>query len=302
MRLLLTILLLAGCGHTQRTEPVGGYQDPELLAKGDFYSSLLPRVSDPDGFIEVDKCDSVHFSALLSAATIKFNVRAAVDDVGKLHRRPLRYKECYPDESKSENSRDAYLMVLAYILAYEDLDLAETFFSYGQNHSWVMGAGELSRTAFTPNMQAMYALAIQHLGGKSYPERLYKIVLSANQAGYAAHLEVLTVLLLGKINGYIDAHNLGVLKNYYHKQPHNPLFAAAYYRYSGNEEARMASVATLKDERLFPSDRLPESKDRCEQWLVQRDEGDDWQPCPEEGRTHSGGDFLFTEAVLAGRF
>jgi hypothetical protein len=193
-------------------------------------------------------------------------------------------------------------MVLAYILAYEDLDLAETFFRYGQNHSWVMGAVELSRTAFTPNMQALYALAIQHLGGKSNPERLYKIVLNGAQSGYAAHLEVLSVIILGKIHGSIDAHNLGVLKSYYHRQPRNPLFAAAYYRYSGDEGAKMASVTALKDERLFPSDRLPESKDRCEQWLVQRDEGDDWMPCPEEGRVHSGGDFLFSEAVLAGRF
>jgi hypothetical protein len=305
----LTVLCFAafllsgiGCGRKEETEPNSGLSVISLSEKATFYASLLTHVADSDGFIEVDRCDSVHFTALTAAATVPVNIRAAIDSSGKLHRRPSAYPECYPEFSKSENSRDAFLMVLLYGLQHRDLDLLDGIFRYGRKHLWVMGEGYLSRTLFTPNMQALYAQAISALGGESYWEQIYPIEWSKSEEGFAAHLQVLSVLAYGKIHGGITDGGLEVLSSYAQKQPRNPLFTASYYRYSNDQAFAEMASASLLDESLWPANRLPESKDRCEPWLPQRSEGDSWLPCPEEGRTHSGGDLLMSEAILSGRF
>jgi hypothetical protein len=302
--MVVLALAVSSCGKDEeKNRPNDGFPDDYLAAKASVITSLLPTVRDEDGFVEFDKCDSVHWSALTGAVAGGVNIRAAVDDSGKLHRRPARHPECYPDDSKSENSRDAFLMVLVYALMHDDLDLVDGFFRYGRSHAWVMGEGPLSRTFFTPNMQALYAQAVEHLGGPSYLERLQPIQWFSDLTGYEAHLQVMSVLAYGRIHGYITEKGLEVLEASYERQPRNPLFAAAYYRFSGVEQARADAVRSLADEGLWPADRLPTSAERCEPWLNQRDsESDSWLPCPDEGRTHSGGDFLYAHAVLSGRF
>lgn len=300
----LFLALAAACGHPKDdVEPGSGYEDGPLSVKRYAYETMLPSVSDPDGFVEFDKCDSVHWSALTAAATRPINIRAVIDGKGKLHRRPPRYEECYPEHSKSENSRDAFLMVLAYALAWQDLPLVEGIFAYGRDHMWKMGEGPASRTQWTGNLIGLYAQAIEHLGGPSHIERLSPILWTKDGEGYEAHLAVVSILAYGKIHGGITEKGYEVLEHHYERQPRNPLYAAAYYRYSGVEDARKSAVASLLDESLWPSDRLPTSAERCEPWLVQRDaEGSGWQPCPEEGRVHGPGDYLFANAVLSGRF
>jgi hypothetical protein len=54
------------------------------------------------------------------------------------------------------------------------------------------------------------------------------------------------------------------------------------------------------DETLFPSDRLPQPKDRCEEYLWQRDDlPKDWAACDTIG-VHDGVDFLIA-AKIAGQ-
>ena len=296
-------LCLVACGHPKDdVEPGKGYEDGPLSIKRYAYTTMLPTVSDEDGFVETDKCDSIHWSALTAAVTRPINIRAVIDGKGKLHRRPPRYEECYPEHSKSENSRDAFLMVLAYAVAWQDLPLLEGIFAYGREHAWKMGAGPISRTLWTGNLIGLFAQAIEHLGGPSHIERLSPILWTKDGEGYEAHLAVISILVYGKIHGGITEKGYEVLEHHYQRQPRNPLYAAAYYRYSGVEQARADAVRSLLDESLWPSDRLPTSADRCEPWLTQRDaEGAGWQPC-DEGKVHGPGDYLFAEAVLSGRF
>lgn len=308
-RLLLAIILLVtACGAAKRHEANDGLETSDLVAKRELYASLQPSVADADGFVEVDTCDSIHWSALTAAVTRPINLASARDPSGAWHRRPLSYEECYPKHSKSTISRDALLFVLAYAVAHRDSDIVEGVFSYGRENGWVMGAGPLSRTWFTPNMRALYAEAVADLGGKSHGERYLPVTWSASATGYEAHLGVVSVLIYARLFGGVGDSGLSFLKAQWERQPRNPLFAAAYFRFSGDEAAREAAVTVLRDERLFPSSRLPTSDDRKESWLVQRDEGADWLPCvledksPCPKRVHNGGDFLWTEAVLSGRF
>lgn len=299
----------ASCGHPKDdVEPVLGVEDGPLVAKRELYKSLLPTVSDEDGAVETDKCDSIHWSALTAAATGPINIRAFLDKSGKLHRRPARYPECYPLFSKSENSRDAFLMVAAYAVQWEDLSLLEGIFAYGRGHAWIMGNGALSRTYFSLNMQALYAQAIQALGGPSHIERLSPLVWTKDGTGYEAHLAVVSILTYGKIHGGITEKGMEVLEFHWQREPRNALYAAAYYKYSGVEQARYDAVFALSSEEFWPADRLPTNADRKEPWLTQRDEGDSWKPCLQDDgspcplKLHGPGDYLFAEAVLSGKF
>lgn len=300
----LLFVAAAACGGPRDdVRPLPGWDDGPLAAKRGLYLELLPTVQDEDGAVETGKCDSVHWSALTAAASAPINIRAFFDGNGKLHRRTPRYPECYPEHSKSENSRDAFLMVLAYAVQWKDLALVEGIFSYGRSHFWKMGEGPASRTQWTGNLIGLYAQAIQHLGGPSHLERLSPILWTKDGTGYEAHLAVVSILVYGKIHGGITEKGLEVLGHHWRREPKNALYAAAYYRYSGDEQAKYDAVFALSSEELWPSDRLPTSADRCEPWLVQRDaDGSGWLPCPDEGRVHGPGDFLISEAVLSGRF
>jgi hypothetical protein len=302
LRYLLLALLLAACAKA-KNEPKGAPVF-DLAAKRDLYISLLPTVEDEDGFIEFDKCDSIHFSALTAiGAGRPFNISKVITDEGKLIRRPLRHGECYPKNSGSENSRDAYQCVLAYGVSQKDTSLLERLYEYVAGHNWVSGEGPLSRTFWTPTIRALYARAIHSLGGKAYANRLFPVEYPAGATGYAAHLQVVGILSYGNFSGAVTDAMLERLREHHAREPRNPLFAAAAYRYTGEEAAREAAISALSDEQLFPAERLPSSADRCEPFLVQRDsDSDGWKPCPEEGKTHSGGDFLWAEAVLSGRF
>ena len=303
LQILLLALLLTACGKPEKP-PVDGHPDSELSAKRDLYGSLLPSVSDAHGFIETDKCDSLIVSSLLGALGLPVTVEAAELEPGRWLRRPTSYPECYASGgSRSTISRDMLLGVMWWAWRAKRLDVAQDLWSYGTSRDWFMGEGRMGGTDtwFVP-LVPLLARLIHALGGESHEARLFPIASEKNRhTGFAAHLQVLQLLLDGELSGGLSEDAVRSLKWQYERQPRNPLFSAAYYRFSGDEGAREASTSALKDERLFPANRLPTSADRCDGWIIERDEDDeDWAPCG-EGRTHSGGDFLLSEAVLSGR-
>lgn len=306
-RILILALALTAC-HSKRQEPddTPPMPSPELVAKQALYARLSDAVRDGDGFIETQECDSIHWSALLSAVTHPFNVRAAMDDDRRVYRRPLAsYPECYASGgSASTVSNDALLMVLAYAVATKDLDLARDIFSFGHDHSWRMGDGDPFRTIMRPTLYSLYARAVLALGGPDFPERQLPTFVAGGDTlatGFDAHLAVVSLLTLLKIEGNLPEAGVDVLRRQVERQPNNALFQAALGRFEASH--RWVAQQLLMNEAWWPNDRLPTSADRCEQWLTQRDEDEkDWVPCPDEGRTHSGGDFLFAVAVLKGEF
>jgi hypothetical protein len=185
------------------------------------------------------------------------------------------------------------LGLLWYIWDKKDLKLAEELFEAGERDSWVMGEGDISRIYFTPSLQATLAEIIKSLGGKDHSAyRNMPRVWSKKLKGYQAHLQVLHIALLGFIKGGITEKMAEALEHEMKRQPRNPLFKAVASRFILFENSIAQEVFDL-----YPSNRLPTSKDWYTEWLPMRDYGTDWMPAPRP-RTHSGGDYLFIVNIL----
>jgi len=99
------------------------------------------------------------------------------------------------------------------------------------------------------------------------------------------------------MRGGISEADYELLRIYQNESPNNALIKALYHKYKdGNQDE---TIAILLNTSLFPEDRLPNAKDRCEEYLWQRNPGPDWQPC-DSNKIHDGVDFLFA-AFVAGQ-
>jgi hypothetical protein len=172
----------------------------------------------------------------------------------------------------------------------------ERLHAYGVENGWKLGEGGQDRTLLTPNMVRILARIIAKLGGTEHEEEMnYPSVWPSGLEGYEAHLQVLSVLLLGEVDGKITKEMRERLDEHYGRNRDNGLFAAGFHRYADGDFEVVAS--SLLNESWFPSERLPHSNDRCEEYLFQRELGSDWEPCDED-ITHSGSDYLFVAGLL----
>jgi hypothetical protein len=188
-----------------------------------------------------------------------------------------------------------FVGLLHYIYANKRLDLANDLLNYGEQHAWIMGQGELSRTTFVPGMQATLAEIIFRLNGENHNIlRSIPQVYSQN-VGFAAHLDMLAILLRGELVGAITDKETQIVEYNYRRVPGNAFYAYMYHKYADGNQSEAESI--LLDPNLFPPDRLPTSADHCEPYIWQRELGDDWKPCS-NGKTHPGADFLYVAGLL----
>lgn len=273
-----------------------------LEAKFDLYLRLLPSTQDTNGFVQYHECDSLLFSGLLGAVPgTNVNLTAAQNPTELTwHRRPLNYPECCPEGAASTISKDMMIGICVFAYANRRLDIAEGVIKYALSHWLVMGKAtdlktKLSRCVISPGLLATFAEISYRLGG---PNRWWLRYLpqyeSPSVTDYQAHLSALHVILRHKLTGKISSSNLELMKMHARRQPQNPLFHIA----AGDTES---AEAALSSEKIWPSTRLPTSLDRSEPWVIQRDQGHDWEPNIDAPlRWHSGGDYLFCYALLKG--
>lgn len=287
MKLAITLLLmLTACGSSQ--DKPDDLQAPlrlsELQYKRDIY---LQRWS---GWI--DGCDSLLFTSLSAYGGAEIDITEARDDDGRWYRTPSH--DCYPDRSASTISKDMLLGLLFWAYHAGRSDVIEELMAR-HRLGYVMGKGPLSRTLMTPSLQALYAQALVALGGKMYePEYWYPQVYTEVQ-DFQAHLQVVGIILLYRITGKIDYEALNMISYHHSRDPRNPLFSFAHGLFIDGD----LNLATnqLLDDPVWPSDRLPTSQDRCEEWVIQRDQGKDWEPCDED-ETYTGGDLIFLTKLI----
>ena len=300
MRLLILALMLVGCGTPGHNS--GWLPSAELEQRHTTYFSLLPTVRDASGFVDTDRCDSLLFSALTAVgAGDRIELEAAEVEPGKWLRRPVQYPECFSSGgSQSEISQDMLLGVLWYAWRTEDLGMLERLYAYGEQNNWVMGEGLVSRTVMRPPLRATLAQMIWRLGGQHRPiiSSVGDPWITTGIDGYQAHLQVLHILLRQEAYGRLSLAARRALESHYGREPRNPLFAAAAATI-GLIRPGDAERVLLQSPHHFP-DRLATSSDRCEEWTTQRDYSGSYEPCPEQGRTHSPGDWLFAYRILRG--
>lgn len=299
--LLLTLLALAACSSGSREVKPNNEPLADILEVRDTYLSLLPEVQHEHGFIysHDSDCDSLLFTGLVVASGGSANYRAAQDHrtPGRWYRTP--YQDCYANsqsdngsgrKSGSTTSIDMLAGLLWAAYSLRDLGIANDLISYGKKNLWFMGYPKGDRTFFwPPHRQTLYAVA-----GKSYGAE--KIDYIDPRKDHARHVLALYMILEGEVRGKLSSGNADLLVKLAKADPQNALFQYGKARFSTGDFAPALTI--LRDESLFPRERLPTSSDRCGRWLWERKASHAaWRPCAERS-IHSGGDFLFITKLL----
>lgn len=267
----------------------------KTMTKYDKYKQLIKAEQDSHGFIESNKCDSLLFSGLVGCVPgVEVDVEAAYDPkTSTWKRRPIE-NSCFPEGSKSSISRDMLLGLAWYCYKHDRKDIAEEVVKYALSHWMIMGEAADLKATFGRCFLGFGLLGtFARLSGKY--RWLWWLPVDMPNApvleDYQAHLQVLHRLLRCKITGK-DCSKDPLVKKQAARQPKNPLFQYA----AGNVQA---AQDILSQEKYWPGDRLPTSKDRKEPWLYMRDFGNDWKGIS-SNHTHSGGDYLFCYGLING--
>jgi hypothetical protein len=215
------------------------------------------------------------------------DIYQAEGEPGRWYRSPEH--DCFDlGQSKSDISKDMLMMLFPYLYATGDKQNLREIYEYGKANGNVMGRGPISRTFMTPPM----VFLLQRMIGFNVSE-----AKQVTKAGFEKHLDAISLLSKAMVDNGIDPIQYDEIRKYAEENPKNALFVALYRKYRDGNQAQVIEI--LLDESLFPSDRLPTSADRCEEYLWQRDYGSDWKPC-NSGKQHDGTDFLFA-AYVAGQ-
>lgn len=300
--LILISLLLSGCGRFSPS-PTSSTSTPKhilLKHKASIYKELLKDHQDEYGFIGTEECDATLWSGLLgSAYPGEVDLLAAKGLDGTWYRRSGQ--DCGPEfgNSKSTISRDMMLGVLWHFWTNKQRFEAELLMKKLKSNSYVMpGEGPLSRMLITPTMLNTLANIIKALGGPNYDvELLFPPVITEGE-DYTSHLSTWHILLRGEIFGDIPQRNFDILEKLAKREPHNPLYQAAYHKYLDGDQTK--AIDLLLDESQWPATSLPTSENHCAYWVIQRDKGKDWLPCPDRkpNHQHDGAEWLVVYKLL----
>lgn len=291
--LFFLLICVIGCGRNENIP----FSDsapilPELEAKVELYQSLLPEHQDENGFILTDTCDSLLFSGLLSAV-VPVDIMVARDSEGRWHRRPDMDCSKANGTSRSTISKDMIVGLLYYFWYNKDLANATRFMEDLRNNNYVLrGEGTLGELLVPGHTIRTLAEIIKKLGGRKYLVELNIPLGFSSSGSYIAHLNVWHILLRGEVNGYINNDEFAILRQHAERQPHNPLFSAAYHKYLDHNYTD--SVNLLLNGQFYPNDRLPTSADHCDEWPIQRDYSEkDYLPCKQDSPVeHSGAELI----------
>jgi hypothetical protein len=304
MYFIFLLFFIFSCSKSEKKDSISIPKDVEasLIEKKDFYLSVQSQALNEHGYAH-EKCDSLGFTALCKAAGgCKDADLFKSETEGRWFRSPE--KDCFDKgESQSDFSKDMALMLFVYLHKSKDLAALARFKSYVEANNYVMGRPTntpegLSRVVMSPSliltMERLYKNLSGSWSGKPIPVKPAEALPIINR-GFLAHLDVLSIWLNAELTeGTSDLDDF-VLRSQVERQPKNAFFEAVYHAYRDGDQS--SALEILADEKLFPSDRLPATKDRCEEYLFQRDYGEDWKPC-EKIEVHAAVDYLFAGYVM----
>ena len=295
--------------HSWKGVELSSENQAALRKKQSFYLSQITTALNDYKFF--DGCDGLLFSSLAQSAGVEVDIFQAESEKepGRWYRSATQ--DCF-DSGRSEStiSRDMLLGLAITLNNSKELDAVSRLIDYSDDNNRVIGEAsdeesQFGRAFMSPSLEAMYHEIRYKLGGVDSDKRGYIPDLSKGLTGFRAHLQALGMILRIQLHGGLFQQDLDILEELSGSQDKNSLYQALHLGFKDTVSDSQVEnlMSTLLDDSLFPSDRLPQSSDRCEAYLWQRDQGtDDWEPCPEEGVTHAPVDFLFVSALLLGDF
>jgi hypothetical protein len=270
-----------------KTEEVSTAIPIDLKSKLDIYLELIKSVQDNEGFIEFDGCNSTMYSGLLAIDGL-----AEAENDGEWSRRSLSYPDCFETGlTDTSITRDQILGVIYNLVKTKNRKGLERLWQYGYNNNWILGEGDISKTIATSRLISTIAQAIFFLGGEDNKQRFINEGWP-DVDGYEGYLQVLHIYIRGEIYGHINKDELAVLERHVDLHPDNPFYQTMYHRYTDADYDKAISLLMNK----YPANRLPTSTDYCSDWPIERD----YNPCPDQNKIHSGGDFIFVARIILG--
>lgn len=266
----------------------------ELLIKERSYRLLGQFHRGHFGFVYTDRCDSLLLSCLIACRKdFPVDIYQAKDTMDYWHRRPTSLPECYPEYSKSSMSRDMLIGLLVYA-TFKDRGMANPILYNMQKQNYIMGLGDPSRLIMMPGLERSFAklAGVNSTITKSYQP------WNGSLKGYAVKLELLHIMCLGEMDKGISKNALKCLKKYSDSSKDDILALLLYSMYSGDHSYLQHAITLLKNPNLFPTNRLPTSKDRSVDWYFNAQNPNDVLPSDDEETEHPGMDFLFYMWVL----
>lgn len=305
MKNFIVLLSIASCATQSNEAHFEKDANAKVADKRALYCELSDAKFKERGWA-VSECDGLLFTSL-RAIGCSGDVSAFESTVepGRWYRDPKH--ACFiPDKvgeqgSDSTISKDMYVGLSAILAQTGDREAASRTVEYGNEKNWIVGEAKdaitlASKCFIVPQLQNVF----RHIAGS---EQLYQKDEDAIgvSSGFRAHLDVLAILVRGKLDGSISNLDLAILKEQAKRQPRNALYQAAKARYDDGDYGPALEI--LSDETLFPEKSLPNNhQNYCTDYLFQRDESDsDWKPCPQDQySTHDGTDLIFAAAIVGG--
>lgn len=313
MKIILSLVLLVSCnsGPFAKKNPKKVIETSVFLDRIEqsltynYCPRALAKYIDGNG--RFHGCDSALFAGLLGIACdgVDMTQFEKLDSPGQVCR--TWDCDCYLPATETDNGSDSQYskdmnsgVQLNMAIRRDQPEFVERIVSYLQENSLVMCEAidtptKIGKCILPPDSMIHWLDLLEALKGNPIPDNnLYPSALT--RSGYERHLAVLEVLKEGEIYGAISDYSLSILREQFKAQPENVLYSAAYSLYASGDMRAPAREWLAQ----CPENRLPNNhQDYCTDYKYQRDNGQDWEACPDEAfKEHPGVDCAFAAWLI----
>ena len=240
MRLILvTALLLSSCARHD-----SGEAEPSILEQAKPYYIQACESYNPEN---TPRCDRSTFVAWMTLLCNKdFGLSAYEKESGVWWRSP---ESCYPDESKSQCSRDAYLAIIFEAYKRKDFQRIKDIYDYAEKNAWVMCEGDEAVTSIAPLKSIIVKILSQNnmpLVGESSDALADDLdIIEKALSGFRGHLVAGYLWLRGDVlGGLTSTITLKALKD---QTPDSPYFSALYHRFDSKNNSQEETLRLMKN-------------------------------------------------------
>ena len=304
-RVIQIVMSKQGPDYSWQALQVDADRQIRLKNKFAIYAKLYGNALDSFGFVA--GCDGLLFTSLLVASGFdqKISLAESRQEPGRWFR--SADQNCYPSgRSRSSISRDMLLGLSLALWQKSDGASVNRMLLFSQKNKGILGDAIdsqelLGAASMSPSLLSLLSEMDFQLNGRNSENRGYFPELGKNLKGFETNLLAMRLILKSSLYGGLlktDSNLIAALKL---NQPQNALFQTIYHAFTDGNGNVAADI--LLDEKIFPSQNLPSTNQRCEPFLWQRDQNSaDWLPCPDRVEVFPAVDFFWVYALLGNSF